>query len=81
MEPNFEICAITGYPNTHGVSNDGQTIIYNNDCTGNVRITLAAFLEMQTGKFERYIIGGICKHRTIFGKEPLLINSEFIREG
>ena len=79
----FDKCALIGYPLNAGELKPvtGMTIEYETEYVGKVKITLVAYKELLEGDFERYIIAGICKHRTINGLEPILIDSNFIREG
>jgi hypothetical protein len=79
----FERCAIIGYPlNPEEIKPlTGSTLEYETEFVGKVKITLPAYQELLEGSFERYIIAGICKDRTLKNEEPVLIDSKFIREG
>ena len=76
----FDKCAIIGYPLNPGELKPvvSTTIEYETQYVGKVKITVSAYQELLTGEFERYIIAGICKHRTLNGLEPILIDSKFI---
>lgn len=89
MLPTVDRCPITGRRLNH---NDlkpflGTAIEYESIFVGNVRITLPAFTEMikdldnDKSKFSRYILAGICKNRTLEKQEPVLLDSDFIRNG
>ncbi|HVW97449.1 MAG TPA: hypothetical protein VHA56_15860 [Mucilaginibacter sp.] len=80
---NITNCAITGYPLKPGELKPltSTTIEYETQTVGKVKITIPAYNELYSGSFERYLIAGICKHRTLNDLEPLLIDSQFIREG
>lgn len=79
----FNKCAIIGYDLKEGELKPltSATIEYETEFVGKVRITIPAYTELLEGNFERYIIAGICKQRTVENKEPILIDSNFIREG
>jgi len=79
----FDRCAITGYELKEGELKpiSGTTIEYETEYVGKVKITMPAFQELLTGSYERYSITGICKDRTLKNEEPVLIDSNFIREG
>ena len=79
----FDRCAITGYPLTEGQLKPvtGFAIEYETEFVGKVKIGIPTYSELLNGDFERYLIAGICKHRTLDNKEPVLIDSSFIREG
>lgn len=79
----FERCAIIGYPLKPGELKPltGTTLEYETEFVGKVKITLPAYQELLTGNYERYIIAGICKDRTLKNEEPILIDSDFIRDG
>jgi hypothetical protein len=79
----FDRCAIIGYELKEGELKSvlGTTIEYETEYVGKVKITIPAYQELLTGNFERYIIAGICKDRTLRKEEPVLIDSNFIREG
>lgn len=81
LQSNITKCAITGIDLKAGQlkPTTSATIEYQTDIVGNVRISLSAYNELLKGSFDRFTIAGICKHRTIQGKEPILIDSEFIR--
>lgn len=77
------LCALIGYeiqPNEIEPITS-TTIKYETEFVGKVHITLPAYQELIEGEFERYLIAGICKNRTLKGEEPVLIDSEFIRTG
>ncbi|WP_346986008.1 hypothetical protein [Chryseobacterium sp. POE27] len=59
----------------------GTTLEYETEYVGKVKITLPAYTELLEGDFERYIIAGICKDKTLKNEDPVLIDSNFIREG
>lgn len=79
----FERCAIIGYKLKEGELKPvlGTTLEYETEYVGKVKITIPAYQELLTGIFERYIIAGICKDRTLRNEEPVLIDSNFIRDG
>jgi len=79
----FNKCALTRYNFKQGELKPltSEIIEYETEYVGKVKITLPAYRELLTGSFERHIIAGICKHRTINGLDPVLIDSKFIREG
>jgi len=80
---NIEKCAIIGYdlkPNELKPLTSA-TIEYETEFVGKVKITIPAYMELFKGDFERYLIAGICKQRTINGLEPILIDNSFIQEG
>jgi hypothetical protein len=80
---NITNCAITGYqlkPNELKPLTS-TTIEYETQVVGKVKITIPVYNELFNGAFERYLIAGICKHKTLNNLEPLLIDSQFIREG
>lgn len=79
----FNKCALIGYdlkPNELKPM-AGPVLEYETQFVGKVKITIPAYKEMLEGDFERYIIAGICKHRTLNNEDPVLIDSAFIREG
>ena len=59
----------------------GQFIEYETEVVGRVKITLSAYQDLLKGKYERYLIAGICRNRTLNGEEPALIDSNFLRGG
>lgn len=75
--------AITGYDLAPGELKPftSTTLEYETKYVGKVRITIPAYNELLNGNFERYLIAGICKHRTLEGEEPVVIDSDFIRSG
>lgn len=79
----FETCALIGYPikpeEIKPVT--GTTLEYETEFVGKVRISLSAYIELKDGDYERYIIAGICKNRSLKNEEPVLVDSNFIREG
>jgi hypothetical protein len=81
----FSKCAITGYPLNQGEIQPflNQTIEYETKYVGKVKITLSTYEELlnNVGKFPVDLIGGICKERTLKNEDPILIDSNFIREG
>ena len=81
----FDRCAITGYSLKEGELKPftGSAIEYETEIVGKVKIALSIYSELLNGDFqkERYLIAGICKHRTLENKEPVLIDSNFIRSG
>jgi hypothetical protein len=83
IDITIDKCALIGYNLKEGElkPTQGMTIEYETEYVGKVKITLAAYKELLEGQFERYIIAGICKHRTVNGLDPVLIDSHFIREG
>ena len=58
-----------------------QTIEYFEQTVGNVKVTLAAYNELLTGEYDRYIIGGITRLAFENKIDPPLIDSTFIRDG
>jgi len=79
----FDKCALIGYDLKPGEMKPfiSTTLEYETEFVGKVKLTIPAYKELLEGSYERYVIAGICKHRTISGIEPILIDSEFIREG
>tara|TARA_R110000822_G_scaffold246982_3_gene375071 strand:- start:17 stop:916 length:900 start_codon:yes stop_codon:yes gene_type:complete len=79
----FDKCALLGYGLKPGELKPsiGPTIEYETEYVGKVKMTTIAYKELLEGAFERYVIAGICKYRTINKLEPVLIDSNFIREG
>lgn len=79
----IEKCAIIGYPLKPEEIKPilGTIIEYETEIVGKVKITLPAYQELLNGEFDRYLIAGICKNRTIQNQEPVLIDGEFIRTG
>ena len=79
----FDRCAISGYSLKDGELKPftSMAVEYETDIVGKVKIAMSAYSELLNGDFERYLIGGICKHRTLENKEPVLIDSNFIRGG
>lgn len=79
----FDRCAITGYELKEEELKPitGTTLEYETEYVGKVKITIPAFQELLTGSYDRYAIAGICKDRTLKNEEPVLIDSNFIREG
>jgi len=80
---NVTHCAIIGYElKPQQIKSTTSTLIeYETPFVGKVKIGLATYNQLYDGNYERYLIAGICKHRTIDGLEPLMINQEFITEG
>lgn len=79
----FNQCALTGYtlyPDNF-YPTTGAFVEYENVVVGHVKISLSVYEELLNGDFERYLIAGICKERTLKGEEPVLITSDFIRKG
>lgn len=76
-------CALIGYPLKDGDVKPitGTAIEYETEFVGRVKIALSTYTELLNGDFERYIFAGICKDRTLKNEEPILIDSNFIREG
>lgn len=76
----FTKCALIGYdlrpeelePIT------GPTLKYKTDIVGEVYITLIAYNLLRNGDYDRYVIAGICKDRTLHNKPAILIDSNFI---
>ncbi len=56
-------------------------IEYETELIGKVKIAFSVYEELLNGEFERFIIAGICKNRTIKNQEPILIDYEFINNG
>src|SRR5690554_1869206 len=79
----FDKCAIIGYPLRPEEIKPliGTTLEYETEFVGKVKITFSAYKELLEGNFDRYTIAGICKGRTLQNEEPVLIDSNFIREG
>lgn len=79
----FNRCAIIGYDLKEGELKPltSSTIEYQTEYVGKVRITIPAYTELLNGNLVHPLIAGICKHRTLENKEPVLIDSNFIREG
>lgn len=75
--------AITGYDLEPGQLKPltSMTLEYETRYVGKVKITIPAYNELLAGDFERYLIAGICKYRTLENKEPVVIDSDFIRKG
>ena len=76
-------CAITGYPLKPEEIKPflGMAIEYETEFVGKVKIGIATYNELYKGAYERYLIAGICKHRTLNGEEPVLIDQAFISGG
>lgn len=83
MNLSIDVCPLSGYPLSETELKPvlGQTIEYETEYVGRVKMTLIAYSELKEGAYERFVIGGICKDRTLKGQEPVLIDSEFIRGG
>ena len=83
IDLNIDRCPLSGSPLNELQLKPtlGQTIEYETEYVGRVKMTLIAYKELIEGSFERFIIGGICKYRTLNGLDPILIDSDFIREG
>jgi hypothetical protein len=79
----FDRCALTGYEFREGELKPivGTTLEYETKFVGKVKITIVAYDELLKGEFERFLLAGICKNRTLQNEEPILIDSNFIREG
>lgn len=79
----FDKCAILGWPLKTGEAKPftSSSFEYETEFVGRIKITIPAYNELLTGDYERYLIAGICKHRTLEQKDPVLIDSEFIRTG
>lgn len=79
----IEKCALIGYPLGKNELKPitGAIIEYETENVGKVNITILAYTELLNGEFERYLIAGICKNRTLQNEAPVLIDSNFIREG
>ena len=80
----FEKCAITGIllkPDEYRNSLTTFTLSYETNYVGKVNITRPAYVELLHGDFECSLIGGICLERTLQNKDPIMIDSNFIREG
>ncbi len=80
---NYEKCALIGYTLKPEEIKPiiGTTLEYETEFVGKVKITFPAYIELVNGDWERYIIAGICKKRTLENYEPILIDSNFIRKG
>lgn len=83
MEMTFDRCVLTGYALTPENLKPliGTFVEYETELVGRVKITFAAYGELLNGNYERFLIAGICKDRTLKKEEPILIDSSFIREG
>lgn len=57
------------------------TLEYFEQTVGNIKVTLSAYSELMNGDYEKYIIAGITRNAYENKEEPLLIDSQFIREG
>ena len=71
----FDKCAIIGYDLKEGELNPltSTTLEYETEFVGKVKITIPAYTELLQGNFDRYLIAGICKNRTVENKEPILL--------
>lgn len=76
----FINCALIGYELKHGEMKPvtGMTLEYETEFVGKVLITLTAYDALLKGEYERYLIAGICKNRTIQSEPPILIDTNFI---
>ena len=83
IDITIDKCAIIGYPLKSGELKpvESTTIEYETEYVGKVKITITAYTELLNGNFERYVIAGICKHRTLNDLEPILVDSKFINSG
>jgi hypothetical protein len=83
MDRVYDRCPITGYELKPAeiLPTTGMAMVYQTEYVGKVKVALSVFDELLNGLFPRDLIGGICLHRTIDGLEPVLIDSQFIREG
>jgi hypothetical protein len=79
----YDKCVFTGYKLNPDQINPstGPFFEYENDFVGKVKITLSVYSDLEKMGNFRYIIAGLCKHRTMNNQEPFLIDSEFIRRG
>lgn len=55
-------------------------LFYENEYVGKVKVAISSVNELSVSN-DRFLIGGICKHRTMNGEAPILINGDFIRSG
>lgn len=79
----YDKCALIGYrfqPSDFKLVSE-DTLEYETEYVGKVKITLPAYQEMLAGRDEGYLIAGICKERTLKNLEPIVIDSDFIRDG
>lgn len=76
-------CALTGYKLKQNEikPTTGPIIEYETEYVGKVKITIPAYQEINQFENVRYIIAGICKNRTLQNQEPILIDTEFIKNG
>jgi hypothetical protein len=76
-------CAIIGYDLKPGELKPfmGAAIEYETPYVGKVKIGVPTYMELYEGDYDRYIIAGICKQRTIEGKDAILIDHLYISEG
>ena len=76
-------CAITGYELKPEQIKPlmGTAIEYETEFVGKVKIGISTYNELYNGNYERYLIAGICKRRTLDGEEPILIDQAFITGG
>jgi len=80
----FERCAITGYPLKPGELSPvtGTIIEYTTKFVGHVKIELSVYILMLNSEgFERDILSGISKNRTLAGEDPILYTEDFVRNG
>lgn len=79
----YDKCVFTGYKLTADQLRPptGPFFEYENDFVGKVKITLSAYSDLEKMEDVRYIIAGLCKHRTIENQEPFLIDTEFVNRG
>ena len=82
---NFDRDALTGYTLREDELKPilSSAIEYETSYVGHVKIAISAYTELLNNDFdpERFIVAGICKHRTLEKKEPILVDSNFIRGG
>lgn len=82
----FDKCAILGWPLKPGDAQPfaNTCIEYETKYVGRVKITIPAYNELIDPNFPdsiRYLIAGLCKNRTIENKEPITIDSNFLKNG
>jgi len=79
----IEKCPITLYPFKKDELKPAtsSTIEYETEFVGKVKITIPAYQELITGEYDKFIFAGICKHRTLENKEPILIDINFLKSG
>lgn len=79
----IDTCPLIGYSFRDGeiIKNTDEFLEYKTPFVGHVIMTKEACDDLYNGSYERFVIAGICKHRSIIGLEPILIDRHFINSG